>query len=348
MWTENNVIELGTRPGSLSPQDSVARLRWARFNRHALHSGEVEDFASLPAVASGETLWLDIEGVPGHAGLLALQQAYGLHQLALEDVQNGGQNPKLEEFERHLYLVLQLPHLSAQGVRFEQLNLFLAKGLIVSIHRRPDLFEPVRRRLELGQGTMRGGGTEYLLYALSDLAVDHGLPVAQAYTEALLDLENRIEGGEADLSQEIYAVRRQLSALQRQAQRQRDELRRLLRPQSSLLTGEYEIFWRDCVDHAERYYESVTYLRESAADLLNTHLALISHRMNDVMKVLTIMSTIFVPLSFLVGLYGMNFDTGSPYNLPELGWRFGYAFVWSLMLLVVAGVLLFFRGKKWL
>ena len=108
----------------------------------------------------------------------------------------------------------------------------------------------------------------------------------------------------------------------------------------------HALYWRDCLDHAERYYEAISHLRENAGDLLNTHLALVSHRMNDVMKVLTVMSTLFIPLSFVVGLYGMNFNTESATNMPELGWRFGYLYVWGLMLCIASGILLFFRRKQ--
>lgn len=348
MWSSKTVTRPGARPGQLRQEAAAARLICARYQQDQLDL-QRHDKLLLPTLpADGEMLWLDIEGVPGHEGLGELQQRYGLHQLALEDVQNGGQNPKLEFFDEHLYLVLQLPRRLEDGIVFEQLNLFLAPGLVISIHQRAGLFDPVRERLESGRGVIRGAGAEYLLYALCDLAVDLAIPVAQSYAETLLELEDRVEDGEADLSQDIYSVRRQLSALQRQTLRQRDQLLRVLQPEHELLSGSHALFWRDCVDHAERLHENVTYQRESAADLLNTHLALISHRMNDVMKVLTVMSTVFVPLSFLVGLYGMNFDTSSPYNLPELGWRFGYVFVWGVMLAVVGGVLWFFRRKRWI
>ncbi len=338
----------GSRPGQLKPQPTAARVRHARYSEAGLAAELRDSFDALPAVRPGEGLWLDIEGVPGEAGLLALQQAYGLHGLALEDVQSGGQSPKLEDFGTHLYLVLQMPRLEAGRLEFDQLNLFLAEGLVISIHARRDLFDPVRARLEGGRGQIRTGGAEYLLYALCDLAVDLGFPVTQELSEVLIELEGRVEDGDADLSSEIYSVRRQLSGLQRQSQRQREELRSFLTPDHPLLAGRHEVYWRDCVDHADRVYEGVTYLRESAADLLNTHLALISHRMNDVMKVLTIISTTFVPLSFLVGLYGMNFSTDSPWNMPELSWRFGYLYIWGVMLLVIAGVLVFFRRKRWI
>ncbi len=338
----------GSRPGQLKPQPTDARVRHARYSEAGLSAELRDSFDELPAVQAGQCLWLDIEGVPGEMGLQALQQAYGLHGLALEDVQSGGQSPKLEDFGSHLYLVLQMPRLEDGRLEFDQLNLFLAEGLVISIHVRQDLFAPVHARVESGRGQIRSGGVEYLLYALCDLAVDLGLPVTQQLGEVLIELEGRVEDGDADLSSEIYSVRRQLSGLQRQSQRQREELRSFLNPDHPLLSGRHEVYWRDCVDHADRVYEGVTYLRESAADLLNTHLALISHRMNDVMKVLTIMSTTFVPLSFLVGLYGMNFDTESPFNMPELSWRFGYLYIWGVMLVVVGGVLIFFRRKRWI
>lgn len=338
----------GDRPGALREQSSEARIEWALYDEASLRTGESRDFASLPPLEAGRTLWLDVEGVPGQQGLSHLGDAHGLHRLALEDVQNGGQVPKADGFDGQLYLVLQLPVVAEDDVRFVQVNFFLLPGLVISIHEHPDLFDPVRARLQAGRGAMRGGGPDYLLYALMDLVVDCGFPVSDVFTERLESLEARADSGETDLSGDIYGVRRQLSALLRQAQRQRDAVRSILAPDQELISDDHLHFWRDCLDHAERVHEELHFLRESAADLLNTHLALISHRMNDVMKVLTIMSTLFVPLSFLVGLYGMNFDVDSPYNMPELGWRFGYFYVLGMMACVVAGVLWFFRRKRWI
>ncbi len=339
---------IGHRPGVLHEQASQARILWARYDADSLEEGEFADFADLPAVPQGACLWLDIVGVPGKAGLTALEQHYGLHRLALEDVQNQGQIPKFEDFEEHLYTVLQLPQGAADTAETYQLNVFLAENLVITVHRGGGVFDPVRKRLQANRGVIRSAGADYLLYALSDVAVDMGFPRADEFSARLLELEELADDGLHDLSRDIYALRRPLSILLRQARRQRDVIDRLLERDRAEFDGQREVYWRDCLDHAERYLETISHLRESAGDLLNTHLALVSHRMNDVMKVLTVMSTVFIPLSFVVGLYGMNFDTDSPYNLPELGWRFGYVYVWGVMVLVVSGLLLFFRRKRWI
>lgn len=348
MWNERSAPEAGVRPGQLHAQPTRVQVHVARYGAEQWETEQCRDLAILPPVPAQGCLWLDIEGQPGDEGLRALQSTYGLHQLSLEDVQNQGQNPKLDAFDTHLYLVLQLPRLVAGELVFKQVNLFLAQRLVIAIHPHPGLFDAVRGRLASGRGIIRAAGAEYLLYALADVVVDMGFPLVQQHTDRLHELEDSAMNDDGDLSREIYAVRRQLSVLQRQAHGQRELLRRLVLPDHALMSGEFEVYWRDCLDHAERLYENVTYLRESAADLLNTHLALISHRMNEVIKVLTIMSTVFVPLSFLVGLYGMNFDTESPWNLPELSWRYGYLFVWGLMITVVIVVMVFFKRKRWL
>ncbi len=348
MWAKTDAIKPGQRPGMLFEQQSRVRILWTRYDGETLEQGELQDFSELPAIPEQHCLWLDILGVPGTRGLDALGAAYGLHRLALEDVQHQGQKPKLEQFDDHAFAVLQIPTVEDAGARFEQLSLFIRPHLVISLHDRGDLFDPVRRRLEAGRGVIRAGGADYLLYALMDLTVDLGFPLISSITEHLYELEERVEEAHADLSRDIYSVRRQLSALLRQAQRQQEVVRELLDSDQIDGIADQHVFWRDCLDHADRYAEGLAFLRESAADLLNTHLALISHRMNDVMKVLTVMSTVFVPLSFLVGLYGMNFNTDSPYNLPELGWKFGYLFVWGVMVSVVAGVLIFFRRKRWI
>ncbi len=348
MWTKDSSHNLGARPGQLRPQETSARILWHTFNADTLESGEWSSFAQATAAPANRTLWLDIEGTPGLEGLRALQDIYQIHHLALEDVQNGGQNPRLDTFPDHLYLVLQIPQFIDDRLVYHQLNIFVTENAVISVHEKPGLFAPVRLRLDNARGAIRSGGSEYLFYALTDLAVDHGGPVAQYLADALLELEDRVDEHHSDLSNEIYSLRRQLSSLLRMARRQREPLHTLVQPDDMLISGRYEAYWRDCLDHAERLSENLNWLRESAADLLNTHLALVSHRMNDVMKVLTVMSTVFVPLSFLVGLYGMNFDTESPWNLPELGWKYGYPFVWGVMLTVVGGILWFFRRRRWI
>lgn len=348
MWGKSGAIQPGQRPGMLFEQQSRVRIVWMRYDSQTLEQGELNDFSELPQVSADQCLWLDIIGVPGTAGLDALGTHYGLHKLALEDVQHQGQKPKLEQFDDHAFAVLQIPRLVDDSVQFTQLSLFTRARLVICVHEHGDLFDPVRRRLEAGRGVIRPGGANYLMYALSDLVVDLGFPLINGITEQLYDLEERVEESDADLSRDIYAVRRLLSALLRQAQRQKEVVREMLEVEQLEGIADQHVYWRDCLDHADRYAEGLAFLRDSAADLLNTHLALVSHRMNDVMKVLTVMSTVFVPLSFLVGLYGMNFDTSSPYNLPELGWRFGYPFVLVVMIMVVVGVLLFFRRKRWI
>lgn len=348
MQLYNSAHRIGHRPGVLREQDSQARILWTRYGADHLEQGELHDFAALPAVSADNCLWLDIVGVPGQAGLVALEKAYGLHRLALEDVQNQGQMPKYEDFDTHIFCVLQLPLDLPQDSLECQLSLFLAPNLVVSIHRCNTVFDPIRERLQTNRGIMRRAGAEYLLYAITDLAVDLGLPLLDRLSNELLDLEDQADTSHRDLSRDIYALRRPLSSLLRKAQRQRDAVASLLERNRMEQDGGCELYWRDCLDHAERYMEQISHLRENAGDLLNTHLALVSHRMNDVIKVLTMMSSLFIPLSFVVGLYGMNFDTDSPHNMPELGWRFGYLYVWGVMSVIVVGLLLFFRKKRWI
>lgn len=339
---------IGHRPGVLHEQQSAARIVWALYDGDQLQQGECADFSALPQVPEQACLWLDIAGVPGNVGLQALEQAYGLHRLALEDVQNQHQLPKYEDFQEHIFAVLQLPGDVSASQITAQLNLFLSHNLVISIHPSGALFDPIRARLQANRGVIRTAGAEYLLYALADLAVDLGFPIVDQCTTELLALEDLAEEDQRDLSRDIYALRRPLSSLLRMAQRQRDAVASLLERNRTEQAGSCEVYWRDCLDHAERYLEQISHLRENAGDLLNTHLALVSHRMNDVMKVLTVMSTLFIPLSFVVGLYGMNFDTSSRYNLPELGWRYGYLYVWGVMLTIVVGLLVFFRKKRWI
>jgi magnesium transporter len=232
----------------------------------------------------------------------------------------------------------------------EQLSLFLGQGFVVTFQERVgDCFDPVRARLRKG-GPIRTRGPDYLTYALIDALVDSWFPVLEQHGERLEDLEDEILVHPARRTiARIHELRRDLMALRRAVWPLRDALGALCRDPTPLIAGETRTYLRDCYDHAVQIIDLLESGRELSADLTDAYLSNINNRMNEIMKVLAVIATIFLPLSFIASVYGMNFHTDkSPWNMPELAWRFGYPFALGLMVLTVIGMLFFFWRRGWL
>lgn len=303
-----------------------------------------------PAADDAQVLWLHLQGVPTPEQLAQLGQVFGLHPLALEAVESRQRRPKFESFEKQQFVLLGLVERDpAGGVSVDQVSLFLAPGCVISINESPqDLFEPVRRRIR-SAGTFSERGADYLLYALIDVVIDSGFPLLEQLGDELEALEDEIL---ADPSQQarnrLHYVKRELMVMRRAWWPQREVIANLMRQGESFLAPATLPYLRDCHEHCVVVIDFVETYREVAASLLDTYLSAISQRMNDIMKALTIIATIFLPLTFITGLYGMNFDTSSPWNLPELHWRFGYFYALSVMLAVIVCMMVYFRRKRWL
>jgi len=212
-----------------------------------------------------------------------------------------------------------------------------------------DPFDPVRQRLRRSGSRIRQRGVDYLFYALIDTAVDLTFPVMEALGERIEALEMTVfDDPSREALDEIHRLKRELVVLRRSLWPQRDALNGLVRDEHETLAADTRPYLRDCYDHTVHALDLVESYREMASSLLEVYLSSLSNRMNDVMKVLTIIATLFIPLSFIVGVYGMNFDTqASPWNMPELGLRYGYPLLWLVMLSIVAGMLIWFRRKGW-
>ena len=274
-----------------------------------------------------------------------------MHPLAVEDVLNVGQRPKFEPYDAQVFLVDVMPNRDERGIVFEQVSLFIGSTYVISFHAgEEDPFTAVCQRIHEGKGRIRVGGPDYLAYALADVIVDLGFPVVEAYTDELEALEDDVfEERAPDPVQAIHSIRRDLTALRRMVWHQTRMLTELLAEEHSLVQPENMPYFRDAADHSQRVLDQLETCREMSSSLLDTHLSLVSNRMNDVMKVLTIIATIFIPLSFVAGLYGMNFDPeASPWNMPELGTRYGYVTLIGVMIVIAAGMLVYFRRKKWI
>jgi magnesium transporter len=342
----------GTDPGTLAvhAEADPGPVRITFFLYDAAHIEErtlrPEEIPSLH-VPEGGVVWLDIWGLSDPGVVRAVGERFGFHPLALEDVLNVPQRPKVERYEGHLLIVLR-------EVRYpeppEQISLFLGDRVVVSFQERPgDAFDPVRGRLRQGKGQIRTRGADFLAYALCDAVIDAFFPTLEKLGDEVEELEERlIASPSPERFREIRHVRQRLLGVRRAVWPSRDAMNELLREDSPLIRAGTRPYLRDCYDHTVQLMDMVETFREMAAGLVDEYMSSMSNRMNEIMKVLTVIATIFIPLTFIAGIYGMNFDTHvSPYNMPELGWRYGYPAVLLVMAAAAAGMLYYFRRKKW-
>ena len=344
----------GTPPGTLVTDPEAPRpvVSVLAFGPDGVDERQLKSVDELPALLGRRPVtWVQVVGLGDAAVLERLGDVFGIHRLALEDVINTRQRAKFERYAGHDALFIRLP-VSVEGAAgTEQLALFFGKGFVLSFDERPgDCFDPIRQRLREGKGRLRGAGPDYLAYALLDMAIDSYFPVVEAAGERLDALEDDILAGAApqDLVPRIHGVRRDLLVIRRALWPLREVVSAMQR-EDAAVTPETRLYLRDVYDHVVNLLDMVENLREIAAGLMELHLSAVGNRMNEIMKVLTIISTIFIPLTFLVGVYGMNFDPAlGPLSMPELRSPWGYVGVWVAMAAIVVAMLIFFRRKGWL
>ncbi|MCU0233941.1 MAG: magnesium/cobalt transporter CorA [Thermoanaerobaculales bacterium] len=344
----------GTAPGTLPSQDAAAgpvRARIITFDAAEISDANLLDPEGLEAVRDGLSAWLDIEGHDVQL-IAALGSRLEVHPLALEDVLHVGQRPKIEDYEESLFMVLDHFSTTADGdLEKEQISLVLQPGLVLSVRERAsELFAPVRQRLEGGRGRIRTSGAGYLAYALIDTVIDHVFPVLEGIGDTLEELEASIlENPTSDDLGSLHEVKRRLLLLRKSMWPLRDMLRNHILLESPLFEPETRLFLRDAADHATIAVDIIETYREMVASLNDLYLTNISIRANEIMKVLTVIATIFIPLSFIAGVYGMNFDPAAgPWNMPELAWPWGYPMALAVMALVACGLVIFIWRRRWL
>ncbi len=294
--------------------------------------------------------WINVDGLANVELLGKLGKKYGLHPLALEDVVNVHQRAKTDAYEHNIYLVLRMP---CDGERFltEQVSLFLLDGLVITLQEyQGDCLNPVRDRLLGSKGRIRSRGADYLAYAIIDAIVDGYFPVLERYDVVLRAINDEIDQDLAqDIPKRLHAIRADLLNIRKVAQQHQDAVSTLLREETPLISDRTAPFLRDCLDHLARLIDTADTYRETCGELRELYFAQLGQKTNDVMKVLTIIATVFIPMSFIAGVYGMNFDSEvSALNMPELHWAFGYPFAILVMLCTGGGLLFYLRRKGWL
>ena len=341
---------IGSSPDTLVPADDATApaLRVIVYDAESLEEREIGTVAELePLLASDRRLWLDVQGL-GDAGLLGdLAKLLGMHPLLIEDVVHVPQRPKVDAYPEHTLVVTRMLQLEEGGtLDMEQLSVVVHARYVVTFQeRRGDVLEPVRNRLRgSGKGRIRTAGSGYLAYALLDTVIDGYFPVVEELGDILEDFEDRVmEHPGPGLLRELHGMKSTLLKLRRSVWPHRDSLAALMRGDSPLFDPDVRVFLRDTLDHAIHVGDIVESYRELVSGLMNTYLAVVSNRTNDVMKVLTIMASIFIPLTFMAGVYGMNFE-----RMPELKWPWAYPALLGAMVLVAAGMVFYFRRLGWI
>ncbi|TWT71486.1 magnesium/cobalt transporter CorA [Crateriforma conspicua] len=328
-----------------------------QYGPELYRDAEVKDVSNL-VINKDEACvtWVDVCGL-GDADVIAtIGKAFDLHPLALEDVVNTHQRPKLEMYGDSLFFVASAmpkhgPDQEDLSFDSHQIAMFLGRTFVVTF-REPETngIEGIRKRLKASRGRIRQANADYLLYALIDATVDSYFPVLEEHGERLDALDESIsENPQEEVIRQIHDLRSQLLTIRRSVWPLREAINSLIRDSDDLVSDETDLYLRDSYDHTVQIIDVIETDRELCSDLRDFYLTTISNRMNQVMKFLTIIATLFIPLTFVTGLYGMNFNTqASDLNMPELNWPLGYPMVLLVLASTSIGLLLFFRKKGWL
>ncbi len=297
--------------------------------------------------------WVDVGGLGDKLILEQLAQVFNLHPLLLENIVNVPQRPKLEDYQNQLVLITQMVNFEVKGRRvwLEQVSFVLGENYLLTVQEEPeqDCFTSVRDRLSKSQGIIRHQKADYLTYALWDTIIDGYFPVLEVYGERIEELEELVLGRPTRKTlAQIHQIKRELLALRRAIWPQRDVLNILIRDGHPLIEEHVLRYFKDCYDHTVQIIDTIEIYRELSSGLMDVYLSAVSNKMNEVMKLLAVISTIFIPLTFVAGVYGMNFNTEvSPWNMPELDWYWGYPLCLLVMLAIALLLVTYFWRLGW-
>lgn len=329
----------------LTGEASPPRIHAIRYSPETLEELDVATAIDCrQLLSSGSVLWIDVQGLGDLELLRSLGETFSLHPLALEDVVSIGQRPKADDFDTHIFIITRMPE-PGDGVTTDQTSMFLGANFVLTFQEHyGDCLGPVRERIRKGKGLMRRSGPDYLAYAILDAIVDGYFPVLEVYGEKLEALEDEVvEYPTRSSLEKIHTAKRDLLTLRRAVWPLRDAVNSLIREESDLITPQTRLYLRDCYDHTVQILDMVETYRELAAGLMDIYISSLSQKLNEVMKVLTIISTIFIPLTFIAGVYGMNFD-----YMPELRRSWGYPAVMGVMAILALAMVWYFLRKGWI
>lgn len=354
----------GSSPATLAPrlhQGPVVqpKIHLIEYDNDHLEERKITDLRELSQRINNRSVtWINIDGLGDMEALKTLEAQFNLHPLALEDVWNTGQRPKTEVFPEYLFIVAQMVYQDNKAnICGEQVSMFLGKHFLITLQEEAeyDVFDPVRERLRAGLGSIRKSKADYLAYALLDSIIDHYYPVLDELGTAIEELEDDLlKSPSREMVLMLHEYKRNLTQLRRFVWPLRDVVNSLLHDSSGYVTSPTKVFLRDCYDHTVQLMDLVESYKEITTGLMELYHSSVGLRTNEVMRVLTVITSIFIPLTFIVGVYGMNFapETPSgeklPLNMPELYLPHGYIGVMLIMALIAVVQLIIFKKMKWL
>jgi magnesium transporter len=352
LFTKKVIKKAGLAPGTLvhigDRKIEKVRIRLIDYNENRIDEKELKTIEEcFPYRGEESVTWINIDGLHDLDLVSNIGKSFDLHPLVLEDIVNTEQRPKLDDFEKYIFIVSKMLYYDSElhKIQFEQLSLILWNNFVISFQEEEgDIFEPVRERLRKGKGRIRKMGPDYLLYALMDAVVDNYFVVLEQIGERVSELEgNLVANPEPDTLQSIHEFKRELIFLRRSVWPLRELISSLERGETDLISEKTTMFLRDVYDHTIQVIDTVETYRDIVSGMMDLFLSSVSNRMNEVMKVLTVIATIFIPLTFIAGIYGMNFA-----NMPELNWRWGYPIALFAMLIIGVIMLIWFKRKRFL
>jgi magnesium transporter len=341
----------GQSPGALifvgTQKMDTVNIRLIDYDEHRLTEEKIEDIHDAASRKNtGSVTWINIDGLHDVEAIGRIGTVFDLHPLVLEDILNTGQRPKIDDYDAYLFIVLKMIRFDSrtQMVVNEQLSMVVADRFVLTFQERPgDVFEPVRERIRRLKSRIRSAGTDYLACALMDTVVENYISVVERIGEQIEDLEEEIlSDRDQGVMEKINRFKRETSYLKKSIRPAREAIYQLLRLESDLIHEKTYPFLKDLEDLAAHATEAVDTYRDLLTDQLNIYNSVTANRMNDIMKVLTIFAAIFIPLTFIAGIYGTNFD-----YLPELRYKYSYFIFWGVLITIAGGSLYYFKKKKW-
>ena len=344
--------KIGLPPGTLvhigETSDREISVRVMDYRQDQCEEKEIKGLQECFYFADTSVIsWIDVEGLHEVELIQQFGECQGFNPLMLEDIVNTDQRPKMEDFDDYLYIVVKMLHERENGgIAVEQVSLVVGANFVITFQEglEGDAFGPIRERLRSGKGKIRSMGTDYLAYSLLDAVVDGYFAVLERVGERIEELEEEVVATpSSETVRSIHSLKREMIVLRKALWPLREVIGALERRESQLISEPVTIYLRDVYDHTIQAIDAVEAYRDILAGLLDVYLSSISNRLNEIMKFLTIVGTIFLPLTFIAGVYGMNFK-----NMPELNWQWGYYACWILMIVISVGMLSYFKRKKWL
>ena len=345
------VMHVGDK-SSKKPKITVIDYDEKDYTEHSLE--QIED--CIPYLYRKTVTWINIDGIHDTGLIERAGVVFGLHPLVLEDIVNTTQRPKFEDYDDFLFVVLKMlrlcPREKDEGILAEQVSIIITKNYVITFQEETegDVFNVIRERLRTAKGRVRKEGADYLAYTLMDAITDYYFIILEKLGEDIEDLEDSlVKSSSTNTARQIHLLKRKIIYLRKAVWPLRELIGGMIRSESEMISKTTQVYLRDLYDHTVQVIDTIETERDIVSGMLDIYLTSLSNRMNEIVKVLTIISTIFMPLTFIAGVYGMNFHTEiSPFNMPELTWKYGYPMCIALMVVVALSMLLFFRRKRWI